>query len=267
MKAIEIHEHMKKKGTWVNWNSTTDYFHAGDPNKEITSIAVAWQGRTDALKKAAEMGCDMFITHEQIEYPEQQVARKDEKQPYQIAKEKFIKDSGIVIYRCHDVWDRVPEIGIVHAWGKYLGFTDKIADGDPHTEAVYKLPPKTTLGELADHVVTKTKPLGQRAVNIIGDPKTKVFKVGVGCGAGVDMPLLMKLGADVIVATEDSMRYWERGSWALDIGLPLVIVNHTTAEEPGLMQLAKYLTDQFGVKATFLEQGAIFQTVGTAGLV
>ncbi|MDO8683186.1 MAG: Nif3-like dinuclear metal center hexameric protein [Armatimonadota bacterium] len=261
MKAIDLHEHMRKLGTWVNWEQTTDHCHLGNMETQVKAVAVVWQSRINELKKAVEMGCNLVVTHEQSFYPEPQVARKNEIQQYEEEKRKFAQDTGIVVYRCHDVWDRVPEIGIVHGWGAYLGFGKRLA-GDPNaTEAVYASP-KPTLRELAEYVLGKTKPLGQDSVEMLGDPNAPVTKVAVGCGAGTHLPSMSALGADVMIATNDGLRYWESGSWALDRGTPVVVVDHCVAEEPGLMNLAKYIGEQFGVKSVFMQQGPMYKTVG-----
>ena len=49
---MEIHNHFRERGTWVNWERTTDTFKAGDPEKPVRTIAVAWKPSWDALKEA-----------------------------------------------------------------------------------------------------------------------------------------------------------------------------------------------------------------------
>jgi len=259
MKAQEIYDHMREIGTWVNWESTADEFQIGDPQTEVKAVAVAWQARLDAIKKAVDMGCNMFITHEQFEYPEPQIARKDEKLPYEVEKRKFCEEHAVVVMRCHDVWDRVPKVGIVDSWAAQLGLTGKLTT-DPY-EAVYPAPAKTLQG-LARHVLRKTKPLGQDGVEMIGNPEAKITKVAIGCGAGTDFHKMVRLGADAIIGTDDGMRYWSEGSWALDRGLPVVIVAHCISEEPGMKNLAAYIGKQFGVKAVHIPQGSMYRLVG-----
>ncbi|MDH7601062.1 MAG: Nif3-like dinuclear metal center hexameric protein [Armatimonadota bacterium] len=259
MTAQELFDHFRKMGTWVNWNATTDHFQIGDPNTEIKAVAVGWQARLDALKKAHALGCNLFITHEQFEYPEPQVARKGEIQPYEANKRRFCEEKGLVVFRCHDVWDRVPHIGIVDAWAAHLGLTGGSAGNA--MEAVHPAP-VSTLQELAEYVLEKTKPLGQDSVEMVGDPKAKITRVGIGCGAGTDYHKMVQLGADAIIGTDDGMHYWAEGSWVLDKGLPLVLVNHTVAEEPGLKKLAEYIESTFGIKAHHIPLGSMYRLVG-----
>ena len=259
MKAIDLHNHMQKVGKWVNWNDTVDRFIIGDPNTEIKGIAVAWQSRTEPLKEAVKQGCNMFVTHEPTFY------RHREPEDYVLTnqsiaeKRKFIQDNGLVIYRCHDVWDQMPKVGIVDSWGAHLGLGDKIAS-DKFIN-VYNSP-HSTLKDLAKHVAGATAYINQPYVQMVGDPKKKVTKVAIGCGAITEYYKMIKLGADVIIGSDDGMRYWYSGAWALDQGTSLIIVNHATTEEPGVKNLAAYIGDQFqGTKVSFIPEGCMYKTV------
>lgn len=259
MKAIDLYNHFKEIGTWVNWDSTTDHVLAGDREAEVKGVAVAWQCRTAALKKAVELGCNVFVTHEQHIYPEPQVTKKGEVQPYEIERRDFIEDNGLVIIRCHDVWDQMPEVGIVDSWGAQLELTDRVVTTG--IESVYPAP-STTLLRLAKYVAQKTAELGQDGVEMLGDPNAKISKVGIGCGAGTNYEKMVSLGADAIIASDDGTRYWGDGSWALDAGIPVVVVAHCISEEPGMKNLAAYIGEKFGVKSVHIPQGSMYKLVG-----
>ena len=259
MKAIDLEKHMQHVGTWVNWDRTCDRFIIGDPNTQVKRIAVAWQSRTEALREAVRKGCNLFVTHEPTFYRHLDDDEKIFQQPHAAAKRKFIRDNGVVIYRCHDVWDRMPEVGIVDSWAAHLGFGEKVSSEAYHS--VYASPSPTLL-ELAKYVAAQTSYLNQPYVEMVGDPNTKVSKVGIGCGAITDYYTMLKLGADVIIGTDDGMRYWYSGAWALDSGTPLIVVNHAAAEEPGLKNLADYVGRQFpDIKTVFIPQGCMFTAI------
>jgi putative NIF3 family GTP cyclohydrolase 1 type 2 len=123
--------------------------------------------------------------------------------------------------------------------------------------------PRETVGQLAKHVLEQTRALGQQSVQLLGDPDTPVRHVGIGCGAITQLPVLAHLGADVVVASDDGLRHWSEGAWALDAGLPVVIVNHATSEEPGMRSLEQYLSHQFAdVPTHFLPQGCMTRAIG-----
>ena len=259
MKAADLHEHMNTIGTWVDWNNTVDRFIIGDPETVVKGIAVAWQSRIAALEEAVKIGCNLFVTHEPTFYNHRDNNEAVFDEPFAAHKREFIRDSGLVIYRCHDVWDQMPKIGIVDSWAEHLGLTEKLNSDRFH--AVYRSP-KPTLVELARHVASATACLKQDHVEMVGDPSTKVSKVAIGCGAITDYRAMVGLGADVVIGTDDGMSYWGPGSWAIDRGLPLIVVNHAVAEEPGLKNLAKHIGQEFpDVKTVHIPQGGMYSMV------
>lgn len=259
MKAIDIKKHMQEVGTWVNWEHTCDRFIFGDPDTQVTGIAVAWQARTAAIKQALDMGCNLFITHEPVFYRHMDDDESVFNFPHAQKKRELIEESGLVIFRCHDVWDRMPGVGIVDSWAEHLGLTQKTASDAFHS--VYTSP-KPTAGELARYIANKTSDLGQEAVQLTGNPNAKVTKVAIGCGAITNYEAMVNLGADALIGTDDGMNYWAGGAWALDRETPLIIVNHCTAEESGMRNLARYIAQHFpDVRTEFIAQGCMYQTI------
>ncbi|MGE5294205.1 MAG: hypothetical protein ACM3VT_05200, partial [Solirubrobacterales bacterium] len=118
--AGDVHEHLRSLGReWIDPQNTVDTFKSGRPEMPVKGIAVAWMSYFDALREAVAKGCNLFVTHEPTYYnhtdTDQSVFA------FEIARQKkaFIEDNGLTIIRCHDVWDRVPGIGIPDAWGQY----------------------------------------------------------------------------------------------------------------------------------------------------
>lgn len=259
MRAREVDDRMRNVGTWVDWERSCDRFIIGDPETEVTGIAVAWQARSAALREAHRRGANLFVTHEPVFYRHLDDDESVFAALHAREKRAFIQDHGIVVYRCHDVWDRMPEVGIVDSWAAALGLSGPIKSDGFH--AVYPSP-ASTLGGLSRHVLAHVKPLNQTSVEMVGNPEAPVRRVAIGCGAITSYETMVRLGADAIIGTDDGMSYWGSGEWALDGGIPLVLVNHCTAEEPGIRNLARYLERQLpDVKVTFLPQGCIYQTV------
>ena len=64
--------------------------------------------------------------------------------------------------------------------------------------------------------------------------------------------------ADALLVTDDGIRFWADGSWAIDRDLPLLVVNHASAEEWGMRSLATYLAAHFpGLPIHHLPQGCL----------
>lgn len=180
LKARDVQEYLQSlNGGWVNPKTTVDTFKAGDPETVVEGIAVGWMSYTWALKKALELGCNMFITHEPTYYNHfddhgapASPATPRPARPMTImpggnpdafrfekvrAKRDFIEKSGIVILRCHDLWDQYPGLGIPDAWAKTLGFSPPTGGTGPYR--VFDVSGRTAL-DVAKQIAAKTKSLG-----------------------------------------------------------------------------------------------------------
>lgn len=259
--AGEIHEYLRSLGReWIDPRDTVDTFKSGRPEVPVKGIAVAWMSYFDALRQAVAKGCNLFVTHEPTYY------NHTDTDPsvfaFEIAKRKraFIEESGLTIIRCHDVWDRVPEIGIPDAWGKYLGWTKVVRQQTFYR--VYELPP-IPAGELAKQVAAKVASLGQHGVQLIGPADKTIRTVAIGTGAITSLrTMFTDLKADLALCTDDGFTYWSDGAMALDMGYPVILVNHPCAEEFGMVQLANHLREKYpAVPVHHIAQKCMFATI------
>jgi hypothetical protein len=127
MKARQVYETLKSLDDgWVRWDQTVDTFKAGDPDTELQGIAVAWMSYTWALRRALNLGCNLFITHEPTFYDHLDGDPRWSAMPGVQEKQRFIEENKLVILRCHDLWDQFPRLGILirgassSGWGKRL---------------------------------------------------------------------------------------------------------------------------------------------------
>ena len=243
LKAREIHEHFCTVGTWVDWQGgTCDGFKHGDPDAEVMGIAVGWQSLLSSLEEAHDRGCNLFITHEPTFY-----SHMDD-DPAMMAtsparrKRAFLDRTGLVVYRCHDVWDRFPERGIIDAWSDFLQLGEPV-----RRDGYYRLHelPSTTAWEVAQRIGRRVAELGEQMVQFMGPRHKMVQRLAIGTGAITDVRRMVDLGADLLLTTDDGVVLWRDGAWVADLGLPMIIVNHMTSEIPGLRQLAAYLGEQY----------------------
>ena len=125
--ARDIHEHFVSIGPWVDWQGRTpDGFKFGDPDTPVRAIAVGWQSLQSALEEAEGLGCNLFITHEPTFYAHMDDDEAVKETPPGRAKRAVLERTGMVVYRCHDVWDIYPRLGIVDAWGEFLGLGEPV---------------------------------------------------------------------------------------------------------------------------------------------
>ena len=116
--------------------------------------------------------------------------------------------------------------------------------------------------ETARAVLEKVRPLGQATVLVLGDESRNVNRLAVGTGAITHLPTMRDLDADAILATDDGMNSWDGALWALDLGVPVLVVNHATAEKPGMQAMVEYLSRQFpDVPAEYVDVALPFASV------
>ena len=279
MKAKELHEHFKRVGTWVDWEHTVDRFLAGDPNIEVEGIAASWMPTFPNLEKALNAGCNLFVTHEPLYAiavngqgrviggtpfidPHLQGIKKQvfDKNDVWVKKQKWLEETGMTVYRCHDFWDDFPEIGIHGAWADWLGLSGEPVEARKFYE-VHEFE-EMTVGDLAKRILKRVKPLGQEAVHVVGDLRKRVSRIAIGTGAITNYREMYKMRADVLLLTDDGTRLWESGQWAIDSGIPLIIVNHSTSEEPGMIALSRYIQKIFpDVLVMHVPTGCIYRTI------
>ena len=247
MKAADLHKHFRARGSWVNWDDTTDRFTAGDSSRSIRKVAVGWKASWAALRQAVDVGAEVFISHESIcvnavngsPEPESTFALETEQ-----AKFEWLATSGLVVYRCHDFWDGYPEgTGIRDSWRDGLDLGGNIiADAYPfYVTRIEPLP----LGDLARHIVGRIGDLGQTGVCVTGDLEREVSRIATGTGVTTDPVKMKSLGAEAGVITDDYYLYVRMGAHAAELDFPTIAVNHGVSEQWGIQNLARYVGETF----------------------
>lgn len=267
MKARDVQAYLQSlSGDWQYPPDTVDTFKAGDPEAEITGIAVGWMSYTWALQEALELGCNMFITHEPTYYNHRDNDDKIFRFEGVAAKRQFIEDNGLVIVRCHDLWDQIVGIGIPDSWGRMLDLGSAVVSSMHHR--VYEVPVQTA-SAFARHVATQTASLNQPAVQLIGPAEKFVRRVAIGTGAITPfLSFVEDYEIDLGICTDDGIDYWADGAFAIDMGVPLVVVNHMVAEEAGVESLARHLQAHFrDIPVHHIAQRCMYRLIEAEGVV
>ena len=261
MQAHELQAFLRSlNGGWMNLDKTVDTYKSGDPATEVRGIAVGWMSYTWALRRALDLGCNVFVTHEPTYYDHYDNNERMFGMPGVRDKQRFIEDSGLVILRCHDLWDQVPGIGIPDSWADFLGLGQAVA-GSGYFR-VYDVSGRTAR-DVASQVAERTRPLGQQAVQLIGPANKLVTRLCIGTGAIT--PFLNSLTTykiDLMLCTDDGITYWRDAAYAIDHDVPIIVVNHAVSEEAGLVNLANRLRAQFpDVPVHHIPQRCMYQLV------
>lgn len=261
VRARDVRDHLiGLNGGWLNVEKTVDTFKCGDPETLVRGIAVGWMPYTWAVKRALGQGCNLFVTHEPIFYDHldqnPDVFRFDGAR----AKRTLVEQSGLVVYRCHDVWDQYPGTGIVDAWAETLGFSKPIA-GTGYFR-VFDGGGRTAL-DVARQVARHTKRYGQAHVHVVGPAERRVRRVALGCGAITPFQrFVYELQADLAICCDDNFVHWRDGALAIDLGVPAIIVNHAVSEARGIELLAEHLREAFPtVRVLHIPERCMFTTV------
>ncbi len=244
MKAQDVQNYLQSlAGDWQYSDNTVDTFKAGDPSTEVRGIAVGWMSYIWALQRALDLGCNVFITHEPTYYNHWDNDPAIFRFPGVRAKRQFIEDNDLVIIRCHDLWDQIPDIGIPDSWGLLLDWGRPV-DGSTYIR-IYNTA-GLTAGELAQDVARCTAVYGQPGVQLIGSSDKIVRRVSIGTGAITPyLESVERFAIDLAICTDDGIDYWRDGGFAIDMGIPIIVVNHMVSEEIGVQRLAEELSRRF----------------------
>jgi putative NIF3 family GTP cyclohydrolase 1 type 2 len=230
----------------VTWRSeTVDTFKAGDPDTQVTGIAVTMMATLDVLQRAAASGKNLVITHEPTFYNHldklDELEQKD-KDPVLAAKLAFIAQHKLIVWRFHDHWHaRTPdgiEAGMAHAlgWEKYQG-------QGRENQYLFAIP-ETTLAGLAGEL---RKKLEIHVLRVVGDPQLKVKKVALvpgSSGLHAETRALEISDVDALVTGEP--REWETVEYVADAvtehkGKGLIILSHIPSEQAGMEECTRWL--------------------------
>jgi putative NIF3 family GTP cyclohydrolase 1 type 2 len=252
MIANDFREHIKPLAGWVDWDNTVDQFMHGDPQATVRGIACTWLATDPVLQRASEKDLNFVIAHEGIFY--EQLAHYRSEKKHHAAKRKLIDRLGITIMRCHDTWDRFPSYGVADTWADYLGFPTEPRQNDSFY-VICDVSGMTGL-EVAQVILSKVQGLGQDYVNMMGNLSRKVDRLAVGTGAITRLPEMRELGADLLLATDDGLHTTYNGLYSVDQDIPVIVVNHPTAELPGIQAMIPYIQKHFpGVPVEYLPCG------------
>lgn len=228
----------------IPWGAgpTVDTFKDGDPNTPVQGVATCMMATFDVLKRAADQGANLIITHEptfwgHLDSLEPMAAEND---AVLRAKRDFIKAHNMVIFRFHDHIHQMKPDMIVHGVAQALGW-DNFRSAD--SELKYVLP-ETTLGELAADIARK---LNIKTLRVTGDPATKVSRIGFSpgfSGFGVHRKLLQDDNVEVLVYGE--AHEWETIEYMADAITAgrkkgLITMGHIPSEEAGMKECAVWL--------------------------
>lgn len=252
---------------------SVDRIVIGDPKTKISKIGTAWMPYWKTLRKAVEQGINTLVVHEpafythwdldanNTDYLRAPIPAKDNYTKVVGEKKKWIEENGLVIIRCHDVLDKVPEWGIPYGLGKGLGLSNESIVRSKKFYNIYEIDP-TPAVQVAKNIASSLKVIDQPGVAFYGDEQYSVKTIGLGTGCICDPLDYSELKPDLFIGIDDTIRTWIQTTYAEDTGQPLVVINHGTSEELGMQSLNAHLKERFkDYEVIHLKQGCGYKWI------
>ncbi|SJZ48290.1 Putative GTP cyclohydrolase 1 type 2, NIF3 family [Pilibacter termitis] len=241
MNVRDIMEKLSQKVSWVNPLETKDRLLFGKETQEVKRVIVTWVASVDIIKEAIEKKVDLIITHENPFYlastSTHQVVERLQNEKYQL-----LEKGNIAVYRCHDLWDLYPEIGVRDVFASQIPVV--FAPAKETSFYRYGAAEGKTMREIATFLEKELLPYGQTGVVMIGDENKPIKTLGIGTGAITSIIQMIADGADAFVVTDDGVNNWIDIQLAQDLHFPVLMVNHYASEAKGIEQLASYLQEK-----------------------
>jgi putative NIF3 family GTP cyclohydrolase 1 type 2 len=223
------------------WRETTyrDTFKFGGPDTVVKGIATTMFCSFDTVKRAAQAGCNMIIPHEDTYWNDPDKLDIVSNDPSYKLKVDFMREHDIVIFRMHDHMHAQKPDFIYVGLARALDITKYETVPQSHHFAL----PEMTLNELA---IMCQKKLGDKALRVVGDPKTKVRRLQLGVGYAT--PSINSPDVDVVVSGEqqETDGFLDSPSYVLDattLGIPKgwIMLGHNISEEQGMLEMAQWV--------------------------
>lgn len=225
----------------IPWRATTvDNLVAGSPDTPVRGVATTMMATLDVLRRAADGGANMVITHESTFYSHQDRIEPFVDDATYKAKTQFIAERGMAVFHFHDHWHGRRPDGIAIGMARAAGWQAQMDPDNPKRFRFDGVP-------LADLARGLRKQLNIRVMRVIGDPDMPVRNVAASwgnCSLMPGVPYLSDPAVDVLVIGETNE--WELVEYVQDqnaAGLKkgLIILGHVVSEQAGMEYCAEWL--------------------------
>lgn len=256
----DIVNRIKKQVTCPWSGQTVDTFKAGDPQTELTGIAVCMFADMQVLKEAVEKGCNLIVTHEPVFYNHLDQTESFKNDPVFLEKKEFIDKNGLVIFRFHDHIHRTEPDGISFGMIRKLDLKSYAVNG---SQTFFRTPEKT-LESYANEIKQKFE---MESIRVIGNPEMKFTKVAFMAGApGGQRHIQMLQNENVEVLIAGEAPEWETYLYVNDAvqqneNKAVIFLGHIKSEEAGMEYCAEWLREFVTeVPVHFIENQPNFKT-------
>jgi putative NIF3 family GTP cyclohydrolase 1 type 2 len=255
----KIISYLNEHADWVDFNKTRDVVLFGDANQKVRHVGVCWVATMQVINQAIEKGINFIISHENCFYQEGTKLPKEMMDARQ-EKMNLLAKHNICVYRCHDVWDKIPDVGVADTWSSIIGLPFIKRDIKSFNSFAYF--ESMTVESIAKKIAQALTPHGQSSVTVLGSLNQTVKSCGIGTGAATDVFSLIRENVECVVLSDDGSTNWIAGQYCIDKGIPLIIVHHSISEIPGIKKMVDYLAAAFiGLQVEYLDEGYQYHSI------
>lgn len=236
---------------------TRDQILYGDPEQELTGVAVTCFASYQVIEQAIAAGANLIICHEAVFWNHgDKTDWLADNRTFQ-KKAALLNGGNVVVWRDHDyIHSGIPAPdgswvdGIFYGLMKELGWESHLHGWDGIQPSRYLLP-SMTVRELGRELMKKF-PLN--GIKVIGSPDSPVRKVWIpGHIMGHhDNEILQTMEEDdidtliVMECVDYTVAEYVRDSTQLGRPKTIIALGHFNVEEPGMQYMANYLPDILG---------------------
>ncbi|MBQ8510486.1 MAG: Nif3-like dinuclear metal center hexameric protein [Clostridia bacterium] len=232
MKAKELMNELFALAKERDYSKSCDTCKAGDPEQEVTRVAVSMFATPDVVRRASAWGAQLLIVHEPTYYDHMDVHSDDS---IECEKRRLLEESGLTVWRFHDHphWTS-PDI-IAEGELKYLDL-----DGDVERTNIFDLVRVHLHEPMTPRALAKRieERLGIAHVRVCGAADTPCTVVSgmFGTPGGV-FEELQRAGSEIVLTGEACE--WKLGEYARDAAQlghkkALIIMGHIGSERDGM---------------------------------
>ena len=237
--------------------NSCDTVKFGNPDTEITGVVVTMWATPNVIRRAAELGANMIITHEPTFYddPDQPLNN-----PVDRAKLALIEQTGVVIYRYHTMMHQFTPDLIPTGALYYLGLDGEMVPSGYFGSSILTLNQPKSANELAELFREK---LGVKHIRIAGNGEFRGKTIGMCLGMpGGVYEILRDEKTDIVLigeACEYHQCEYARDAAELGINKAMVVLGHEGSERAGMQYLAKLLSEKHPeLRIDYVECGEVY---------
>ena len=257
MKACELMNELFAMAPVFDTSRTCDTCKAGDPDVELTRVAVSMFATPDVVRQAKEFGAELLIVHEPTYYSHMDIHTDD---PIECEKRRFIEESGVTVWRYHDHPHYTVHDIICEGERKYMELDGDVEWGNQIDLIRWHLHKPMTPRELAKHLENKLGIAHLRICGAADVPCTEVSGM-FGTPGGV-FEELKREGSEIVMTGEACE--WALGEYARDAAQlghrkALIIMGHIGSERDGMKlteEIVKRLHPE--LETCYIECGEVY---------